>query len=113
MLAKLKTAGLSPTSISVPPLKVAGVKKILSHIFGEVDLAALPRVIQRHTGGNPLYVEEIAQGLIDDGIVTWQKGKWQLTTKNLRLPQTLREAIWRRLHHLDPDTQTLLRQLAV
>ena len=113
MLAKLKTADLAPTSISVPPLKVAGVKKILSHIFGEVDLAALPRVIQRHTGGNPLYVEEIAQGLIDDGIVTWQKGEWQLTTKNLRLPQTLREAIWRRLHHLDPDTQTLLRQLAV
>ncbi len=113
-LTKLKNAGVQPETITVRGFRQPGVKKLLARIFAGDIPPALVQKIYRHTGGNPLYVEEIAYGLIDDGRAVWQNGTWHFAdAEGIRLPQTLREAIWRRLHHLDPDTQTLLRQSAV
>ncbi|MCB0166121.1 MAG: tetratricopeptide repeat protein, partial [Anaerolineae bacterium] len=33
--------------------------------------------------------------------------------EEVRLPRSVREAVWRRIHYLSPDTQSLLRQAAV
>ncbi len=47
-------------------------------------------------------------------MIALKNGKWRFPTlKNARLPEDAREAVWRRSHHLNPDTQTLLRQAAV
>ncbi len=113
-LARLAAHGVHPTTIELRGFKQPGVKKLLAQIFSDAIPGVWQKKIWRHTAGNPLYVEEIARGLIDDGHAMWQQGKWQFAdADSIRFPQSLREAIWRRLHHLDPDTQTLLRQSAV
>ncbi len=114
MLEKLAHTDFPPETITVRGFRQAGVKKLLARIFNGEAPSTLVQKIRRHTGGNPLYVEEIAYGLMDDGRAMWQNGTWHFATMDgIRFPKTLREAIWRRLHYLDPDTQTLLRQSAV
>ncbi len=114
MLQKLADAGIHPETIVMHGFRDAGVRKLLTRIFGGDVPSALVQKIRQHTGGNPLYVEEIAYGLLDDGRAVHQNGAWHFAApESIRFPGALREAIWRRLHHLDPDTQTLLRQSAV
>jgi len=95
-------------------LDQAGVGQVLTNIWQQPVPAALTEKIYQHTGGNPFYVEEVAEGLVDDGLITLQEGRWHFPAlEEVRLPQDVREAIWRRIRHLGPDTQSLLRQAAV
>jgi tetratricopeptide (TPR) repeat protein len=59
-------------------------------------------------------VEEVAKGLVDEGTVRRQEGSWHFSAKQqIRLPQSVRDAVLRRIAQLKPDTQNLLRQAAV
>ena len=91
-----------------------GVGQVLANIWEQPVPEALTGKIYQHTGGNPFYVEQVAQGLADDGLITLQEGQWHFPTlEEVRLPQNVRDAVWRRIRRLDPDTQTLLRQASV
>jgi anti-anti-sigma factor len=86
---------------------------LLASIWGRVVPPELSRLIYRHTEGNPFYVEALARGLIDDGLVPIETDEPLPVPAEVRLPETMRDAVWRRIRHLSPDTQTLLRQAAV
>jgi tetratricopeptide (TPR) repeat protein len=59
-------------------------------------------------------VEEVAKGLVDDGLITLEEGVWHFPAlEELRLPESIREVVWRRVEHLSLDTQGVLRQAAV
>jgi phosphoribosyl 1,2-cyclic phosphodiesterase/tetratricopeptide (TPR) repeat protein/anti-anti-sigma regulatory factor len=91
-----------------------GVDQVLSHIWRQPAPPALTERIYQHTEGNPFYVEEVAKTLVDDGLIILQQGQWHFPVlEEVRLPRTVREAVWRRIHYLSPDTQSLLRQAAV
>jgi serine/threonine protein kinase/phosphoribosyl 1,2-cyclic phosphodiesterase/tetratricopeptide (TPR) repeat protein/anti-anti-sigma regulatory factor len=74
----------------------------------------IDRIYQR-TEGNPVYVEEVVNGLVEDGVITYEAGHWELS--NLadisHMPDTVRDAVLYRIKHLNSDTQQLLRQAAV
>jgi anti-anti-sigma factor len=90
------------------------VNQVLVNMWNQPVPEALTARIYQHTGGNPLYVEEVAMGLVDDGLVTLRDGKQHFPAmEEMRLPPNMREAIWRRIRHLSPDTQTLLRRASV
>lgn len=90
------------------------VQLLLSKMWIQEAPPLLVEKIFQHTGGNPFYVEEVAKGLIDDGYVNLQKGTWHFPeVDELRLPENVRVAIWRRIRHLSPDTQTLLRSASI
>ncbi len=82
---------------------------------GEVptDLATL---IQEETEGNPFFVEELLNGLIEDERLVWddKARAYQLapgvTVERLadEIPQGIRAAIGARLDHLPPTTQQVL-----
>jgi len=70
------------------------------------------------TAGNPLYMEEIASVLEDDGLVpppgddadpTWHEQAFA----EVRLPRSARESVWRRIEQLSVETREVLRQAAV
>ncbi|MCX7682845.1 MAG: tetratricopeptide repeat protein [Anaerolineae bacterium] len=87
---------------------------ILANIWTHPGPDELVTRIYQHTGGNPLYVVELARELLDEGLVALQEGEWRFPSlEETRLPQDLREAIWRRIRRLSPDTQALLRQASV
>lgn len=95
-------------------LTLSDLSQLLANIWNQPVPKGLVEKIYQHTEGNPFYVEEVAKGLVDDGIIRMQDGMWQFPTlEDLRLPQTIHEAVWSRIRHLSPDTQALLRQAAV
>ncbi|MDY7077183.1 MAG: tetratricopeptide repeat protein [Chloroflexota bacterium] len=95
-------------------LDQAEVGRVLTDIWLQPAPADLTEKIYQHTRGNPFYVGEVARGLVDDGLITLREGKRYFPgLDEVRLPQDVREAIWRRIRHLSPDTQTLLRYAAV
>jgi len=90
------------------------VQQVLTDIWKQPAPASLAEKIHQHTAGNPFYIEQVVKGMADDGLIALESGKWRFPTlENARLPEDAREAVWRRIHHLNPDTQTLLRQAAV
>jgi anti-anti-sigma factor len=100
--------------IPLDRLDQAGVGRLLTNLWEQPVPEALTERIYRHTGGNPFYVEEVAKGLVDDGLVALEEGLWHFPApEELRLPESVREAVWRRVEHLGPDTQGVLRQAAV
>ncbi len=100
--------------IPLDRLDRAGVGRLLTNLWQQPVPDPLTERLYRHTGGNPFYVEEVAKGLVDDGLVTLEEGMWRFPApEELRLPESVREAVWRRVEHLSLDTQGVLRQAAV
>jgi serine/threonine protein kinase/phosphoribosyl 1,2-cyclic phosphodiesterase/tetratricopeptide (TPR) repeat protein/anti-anti-sigma regulatory factor len=94
-------------------LSESATNAMLAAIWERPVPAELSKLIYRHTEGNPFYVEALARGLIDDGLVPTETDAPLPVPAEVRLPETMRDAVWRRIRHLSPDTQTLLRQAAV
>ncbi len=103
-------------------LDPAEVNQLLTYIWQQPVPKALSDKIYQHTDGNPFYVEEVAKGLVDEGVIAEDfhleedvssGGQQFPDLKELRLPQSVREAVWRHIGHLSSDTQMLLRQAAV
>ncbi len=92
---------------------------VLTYIWQRVVPEALIEKIYEHTAGNPFYVEEVAKGLEDEALIpppseTDADPEWYVQAlKEVRLPQSVRETVWRRVEHLSAETQALLRQAAV
>ena len=90
------------------------VGQMLNDIWGQAVPQEWVEKIYEVAEGNPFYVEEVAKGLVDDGTVQRYDGKWSFTSEGtIRLPQSVRDAVLRRIQYLDLDTQGLLRQAAV
>ncbi len=100
--------------ITLGRLTLEDVRQVLYCIWKDTAPDPLVEKIYHHTGGNPFYVEEVAQGLMDDGLVVWHEGEWHFPElADLRLPQSVRDAVLRRIEHLSQDTKNLLSQAAV
>jgi predicted ATPase len=116
LLESLRHLSDDPTFHHFPlsGLDLEEVGRLLSQLLRQPAPLNLVEKIYQHTQGNPLYVEELSKSLIDDGHICWEEGRWQFSeVENLRLPRSIHEAIWRRIHRLSPDAQALLRQAAV
>lgn len=95
-------------------LSLEDVDQLLSYIWRQPVPEDLVRRIYQQTEGNPFYVEEVAQGLVDDGQVARRDGAWQFPeVARVRLPQSVRDAVWRRIGRLSPDALSLLSRAAV
>ncbi|HMK07934.1 MAG TPA: protein kinase, partial [Anaerolineales bacterium] len=70
--------------------------------------------IQRETEGNPFFIEEVVKALIESGVVYRQDGRWERKAiDDLAIPQSVKEAIGRRLNRLDEATLEVLHAAAV
>jgi anti-anti-sigma factor len=95
-------------------LSLTEVAQLLGSIWDSTVPDSLIERIYQHTEGNPLYVEEVAKGLVDDGLVSMQAGRWQFPeVDTIRLPQGVHDAVEGRIHHLRPDTRDVLSLAAV
>lgn len=105
---------VSPRRLPLNRLSLADVAQLLSDLWiGPVPQNLTQKIFQQ-TKGNPLYVEEIAKGLEDDGLVVLDNGEWRfLGLEIVRLPQTIHEAIEGRIHYLSADVRDVLAQAAV
>jgi serine/threonine protein kinase/predicted ATPase len=85
--------------------------------LGESDEARdLARQICARTGGNPFFISEVIEALIDRGVVRFDGKDRKLHVDrrgSIRIPTTLEGAIAARIDELPPDERLLLRWASV
>jgi len=73
--------------------------------------------LQRTTGGNAFFVQELIRSLAEDGEVLQRTVEgWRVDGKALRearLPESIRQVVWRRLAQLSEETRQMLGWAAV
>jgi len=89
---------------------------MLAALVGEsADLVPLKRLIVDRTEGNPLFIEEIYQALIEDGVLVREGAGVRLAKSHsqFRIPSTVRDIIAARIDGLRGDEKDFLQTLAV
>jgi predicted ATPase len=90
------------------------VSEILAHITRVP--AQLKDLIVARAEGNPYYLEELINILIEDRVIVEQQGQWQVIEANLsdlRLPETLTGILQARLDSLPAAERTVAQRSAV
>jgi class 3 adenylate cyclase/tetratricopeptide (TPR) repeat protein len=101
--------------LRLDPLGKESANEMLSALLGDgSELEPLRRLIIEQTQGNPLFMEEIFQALIEDGSLR-RNGSVKLVrpVEQLRLPPTVQGILAARIDRLPPEEKELLQTLAV
>lgn len=114
-LARLRrTIDRSGTAIELGPLSQSEAGALVGHLVGGRPGPRLTKLIER-AGGNPLYVRELADGLMRESRIRVEAGTAELTggSASAWVPDSLATAIDGRLAHLAENVLTVLRWAAV
>jgi DNA-binding CsgD family transcriptional regulator len=100
--------------VSLGPLPLPEVEQLASGLLGAVPGPQLAGVLAR-AGGNPLYVRELVEALVREGLARRADGVTELTGEPgaLRVPTSLVAAIAERLEVLPGNAMAVLRWAAV
>lgn len=89
------------TRIGLDRFGIEETRELLSTLFQEPISDEFAQAVHRETEGNPFFVEEVVKSLIAAGDVYREEGRWQrVKLGDLALPQSIKEAIGRRLDRL-------------
>ncbi len=88
---------------------------LLATMFSQEQISAeFAQAIYRETEGNPFFIEEVAKALVDQGQIYLQNGDWERKAiEELVVPQSIMEAIGRRLDRLSEECIEALQSAAV
>jgi tetratricopeptide (TPR) repeat protein len=103
------------TQLRLDPLGRESAEEMLNSILGDgAELAPLKRLISERTEGNPFFMEEIYQALLDEGALV-RNGAIKLTQplRDLRIPPTVQAILSSRIDRLPAAAKELLQTLAV
>ena len=104
------------TALSLTPLSAEESERLVSNLLGE---ARVPDDVRRpllsSAEGNPFFLEEMLQMLIDEGALQKENGGWEATRRlaELRIPDSVHGVIAARLDLLDLEAREALRRCAV
>jgi tetratricopeptide (TPR) repeat protein len=104
------------TQLRLDPLGKESAEEMLSALLGDgVEMAQLKRVIIEKTEGNPFFMEESAQVLLDEGALVRDGTTIRLTRQlsELKIPPTVQGILAARIDRLPQDDKDLLQTLAV
>ena len=104
------------TQLRLDPLGKQSADEMLSALLGDgADLAQLKRVIIDKTEGNPFFMEETVQVLLDEGALVREGSATRLTRPiaELKIPPTVQGILAARIDRLLADEKDLLQTLAV
>ena len=103
------------TQLRLDPLGKDSAEEMLSALLGDnAELGPLKRVIIEKTEGNPFFMEETVQVLLDEGALV-RNGVTHLTRPiaELKIPPTVQGILAARIDRLPHDAKDLLQTLAV
>ncbi|HQR10772.1 MAG TPA: AAA family ATPase [Casimicrobiaceae bacterium] len=102
------------TRISLGRLTRAETGTLLATLFGVANVSDdFIEALYRETEGNPFFIEEVIKSLIEQGQIYRDGDKWgREETQELAIPQSVKEAIGRRLTRLGEPTVDALRTAA-
>lgn len=115
---RLNAAALSHTRIELDALSEQDSQRLVAEILrkaGRIPSAVRDLIVSR-AEGNPFYIEELIQILIEDRVIVADSEHWHIYPQLLatvRVPPTLTALIESRLAMLAPDELALLERAAV
>jgi hypothetical protein len=98
------------------PLDAAASSSMLRSILGvETVSPQVVDLIHERAGGNPFFLEEITQSLLEEGALQLENGAAALVpaAEHLQLPNTVQGVLRARLDRLDRRTREVLRLASV
>src|SRR5262249_5726575 len=98
--------------LPLQPLAPDAIRQLLRDELGDdASVAALPEMIHARTKGNPFFIEEIVQTLIESGHVSGARGAYRLTTpvEALQVPATVQAVLAARIDRLAEREKQLLQ----
>jgi predicted ATPase/class 3 adenylate cyclase len=104
------------TQLRLDPLGKKSAEEMLTALLGDpLELAELKRVIIEKTEGNPFFMEESVQVLLDDGALVRDGTAVRLTKQlsELKIPPTVQGILAARIDRLASNEKELLQTLAV
>jgi DNA-binding NarL/FixJ family response regulator len=105
-------AGRGGAVIDLGPLDPGSVAELASRVTSGVPGPLLRAALGR-AGGNPLYVRELVDALVREGLVDVSRGGAELYGDVAATPESLRMAIGSRLRFLPHQTRDLMRMAAL
>ncbi|MGH7925505.1 MAG: adenylate/guanylate cyclase domain-containing protein, partial [Candidatus Binatus sp.] len=102
--------------LRLDPLGKESADEMLSALLGDdAQLAALKKLIIEKTEGNPFFMEETVQVLLDEGALVRDGAAARLTRPlgELKIPPTVQGILAARIDRLPPESKDLLQALAV
>jgi predicted ATPase/class 3 adenylate cyclase len=104
------------SQLRLDPLGNESAEEMLSALLGDsAQLATLKKLITEKTEGNPFFMEETVQVLLDEGALKRDGAAVRLTKplSELKIPPTVQAILAARIDRLPPDEKDLLQTLAV
>jgi class 3 adenylate cyclase/tetratricopeptide (TPR) repeat protein len=108
--------GSAGTVVSLSPLKDDDGALLVQNLVGQTTLPAQIRGrILEAAEGNPLFLEEMLQMLIDDGLLHRSNGEWVATAdlSHVSTPKTIQALIAARLDRLQEQERAVLQRGSV
>jgi class 3 adenylate cyclase/tetratricopeptide (TPR) repeat protein len=104
------------TQLRLDPLGKESADEMLAALLGDgAGMAQLKRVIIERTEGNPFFMEETVQVLLDEGSLVRDGSMTRLTRPlgELKIPPTVQGILAARIDRLSAESKDLLQALAV
>lgn len=102
--------------ITLAPLSDKARRSLIEQLLPGRGLpSSLVERLSLDSGGNPFYLEETAQGLVQSGQLVRQDGVWQLTrpVEQIFVPHSVEGLVMAHLDALDPAARMVLQYAAV
>src|SRR5262249_15217666 len=115
---QLDAVRVSQTALRLSPLSRSEGERLLNALFGDLWRRSSgnlrDRILDR-SGGNPLFVEEIVRGLIDEGVLKREVPLWRVASDAAGpgIPANTQAMLLARVDRLPPDVRRLAQEAAV
>src|SRR5439155_7889199 len=104
------------TTLSLAPLVPEEAAQLVSSLLGEANVPEEVRDrVLAHAEGNPFFLEEMLNMLIDEGVLERQNGGWVSTDRlaDVSIPDSVHGVIAARIDRLEASSRDALRRCSV
>jgi class 3 adenylate cyclase/tetratricopeptide (TPR) repeat protein len=104
------------TEIRLNPLSPTECTDLMNNLLAIENLPSrIRQLILTKADGNPFFVEEIMRTLVDKGAVSFENGRWRVTSaiETITIPDTIQGVIMARIDRLDEEVKQILKTASV
>lgn len=97
--------------LSLKRLALKDIDTMIKKLLGRGDVPApFIRKLYEESEGNPYFIEEVLRALVEEGVINPQAYIWDFSIdlSKIRVPNTIRDVINRRIMNLDENTKKVL-----